>query len=349
MAEQTRIEWANATFNPWIGCSHVSPGCENCYAERFGKRRSVEWGPGKARARTSSRNWSQPRRWNARALAAGETTTVFCASLADYLDPEVPVEWLAELLGLISETPALRWLLLTKRPELWRGRMVAVASLAYREAKGGGPADVPAIRGLGAALALAWLRGDAPPNVRPGTTVEDQRRAGPRLAALLDIPTAHPRGRFLSLEPLLSAVDLVLAHPDQQHGARARLEGIGWLIVGGESGPGARPMHPDWARDLREQARVASLAPDARGLALDASPEVAFMFKQWGDWLPKLDRDRDDPDWRRLPVTLGPGERWLNLAGGHGFRGDRVHLMERVGKHAAGALLDGRRWLEVGQ
>src|SRR5574342_95328 len=126
MGETTEISWAHSTFNPWIGCTRVSPGCENCYAERYGARFGVEWGPGQTRRRTAPANWKHPLAWNraqAKARERWEQVTrlgatdqrprhrVFCASLADWLDPEVPAEWLADLLDLVARTTELDWML----------------------------------------------------------------------------------------------------------------------------------------------------------------------------------------------------------------------------------------------
>ncbi|MGL5736257.1 MAG: DUF5131 family protein, partial [Beijerinckiaceae bacterium] len=124
----------------------------------------------------------------------------------------------------------------------------------------------------------------------------------------------------LSMEPVLGQVIL---RPEW-------LAELNWAICGGESGPGARPMHPDWARSLRDQCQAAG---------------VPFFFKQHGNWVSTYDRDRDDPDWCKVPK---PGDwdrrRWLNLAGGQGFHGDKLNMMTNVGKARAGRLLDGREW-----
>ena len=117
MGDNTKIEWADKTFNPWIGCTKVSPACDNCYAEammghRYGR---VNWGPGEDRARTGNANWSQPRAWNRKAAATGARPFVFCASLADVFDNEVDEMWRYDLWRLIEATPNLVWLLLTKR------------------------------------------------------------------------------------------------------------------------------------------------------------------------------------------------------------------------------------------
>lgn len=196
MGETTAISWTNSTFNPWVGCTKVSPGCTNCYAEVLNRRFGKDvWGTGKPRQRTTPANWAKLLAWNKAAAASGKRHLVFCASMADWLDPEVPVEWLADLLALIAATPALTWQLLTKRPELWLERMEAVAVLQM---------TTDTLRSA-VTLASEWWEGNPPANVWIGTTVEDQRRADERIPALLSIPA---RVRFLSCEPLLEEVDL---------------------------------------------------------------------------------------------------------------------------------------------
>jgi len=117
MAATTKISWCDATFNPWVGCSRVSPGCQNCYAENLMDKRyhKVKWGPGQPRQLTKT--WKDPIKWNKQAEDEGVRKKVFCASLADWLDPEVPEHWLIDLMGLIQMCPHLDWLMLTKRPE----------------------------------------------------------------------------------------------------------------------------------------------------------------------------------------------------------------------------------------
>ncbi len=346
MAENTKIEWCDHTFNPWEGCQKVGPGCDHCYAEARDQRFTggQHWGPGAPRRRTSPAARLQPLRWNRAAEKAGRRARVFCASLADVFDNAVPTEWRDDLWALISATPHLDWLLLTKRP----GNIAAM---------------LPPSGGKG------WH------NVWLGCTVVNQAEADRDIPKLLAVPAAV---RFLSMEPLLGPVDLepwlpwpcggddlpdgrpfgcyeceigdcqncpkIRAHywceegPRGDDGCPAWIAHgrttLDWVIVGGESGPNARPMHPDWARSIRDQCQAA---------------EVPFLFKQWGEWETSLDRDRDDPDWRadysRNYVDRGKS-RWLNLAGGQGFHGDRFHVMRRVGKRAAGRLLDGREWTE---
>ena len=320
MAENSKIEWTHHTFNPWIGCQKVGPGCDHCYAEAWDARglqqRESRWGPHADRTRTSAGNWSKPRAWNKAAAGLAERPRVFCASLADVFDNHTSIlpEWRADLWALIRATPNLDWLLLTKRP----GNIAKM-------------------------LPPEW--GGGYPNVWLGCTVVNQDEADRDVPKLLAVPA---RVRFLSMEPLLGPVDLTeLKNPavtigehiysaldcdvdpedDEWHGAKIHL-----VIVGGESGPGARPMHPDWARSLRDQCQAAG---------------VAFFFKQWGEWESSLDRDRDDPDWRANYSTnyVDRGKsKWLNLAGGSGFHGERFHVMRKVGKARAGRLLDGRTW-----
>jgi protein gp37 len=153
-------------------------------------------------------------------------------------------------------------------------------------------------------------------NVWLGVSVEDQPRADERIA---DLFATDAVVRWLSCEPLLSDIQF----------DPCELISLDWIVAGGESGPGARPMHPDWARSIRDQCEAVG---------------VPFFFKQWGDWEVALDRERDDPDWRAdyTNVYVDRGKsKWLNLQGGCGFHGERFHVMRRVGKRAAGRLLDG--------
>jgi len=353
MAENTKIEWCDHTFNPWVGCTKVSSACDHCYAEAWAKRAGRDvWGAGKPRQRTTGANWHQPLRWNAEAERTGTRPRVFCASLADVFDNEVDPAWRADLFRLIAATPDLDWLLLTKRI----GNVMNMVN---------GVADMPRLGShAGHLMAHHWRNGTPPPNVWLGATVVNQAEADRDIPKLLATPAAK---RFLSIEPMLGPINLHLptrkwidstgaAHcdhccngdrcDDPTHYERGspryavhcphcrgtgRGKPIDWIIVGGESGPGARPMHPDWARSVRDQCQAAG---------------VPYLFKQWGDHDMSYDRDRDDPDCRRCDsVARAPG-RWINLAGGHGFNGERVHYAKRVGKKAAGRLLDGRAWDE---
>lgn len=346
MAANSKIEWCHHTFNPWIGCTKVSPGCANCYAEQSTPARVMRadghetWGKGATRSLTSEVNWKQPLKWNREAAAAWENweaavnaragdsgpmpqrPRVFCASLADWLDEEVPIEWLARLMELVMMTPHLDWLLLTKRPQNWETRITAALAEVER-IKGDWPDRDPETQ-TGTML-NDWLAGNPPANVWIGTTVEDQARADERIPLLLNIPA---RVRFLSCEPLLEKVDLHSPHiavetwrVGESFNGPPPLNGIHWVICGGESGPKARPMHPDWARSLRDQCAAAG---------------VPFFFKQWGEWVPGAIvhelPDHEPKEICRLTVDGARGNSSTQPTG---------QTMVRVVKKIAGRLLDG--------
>ena len=226
MGERTAIAWTDHTFNPWIGCQQVSPGCENCYAEAFATRRGlVAWGPGESRRRTAESNWKQPARWNRQAERDGRNHLVFCASLADVFDNEAPQGAREDLWELIRQTPRLTWQILTKRPQ-------NMEQMRPDDWKGGYP--------------NVWL----------GITAENQQEYDRRWPALTNIPVSV---RFISYEPALGALEIRECQgrtPD-------------WLIWGGESGPGARPMDPRWAAKITLQCLTAG---------------IAVFGKQWGSY-----------------------------------------------------------------
>ena len=225
MGSNTQISWCDHTWNPWVGCTKVSPACDGCYAENLMDRRMgrVEWGgPGKGagtRARTSPHTWNDPFRWQRKAEAAGTRPFVFCASLADIFDNQVPAEWRREAFDVMRRTPRLVYLLLTKRP----GNIVPMCDEA----------------------------GGLPPNAALGATCEDQPRADRNLVDLeMARVILRPLFTFGSFEPLLGPIDIdPIAVP-------------GWVITGGETDQGAhkaRPTHPDWFRSLRDQCAAAGV------------------------------------------------------------------------------------------
>jgi protein gp37 len=252
MAETT-IEWTATrgpdgtlqpgyTMNPWTGCLRVSPGCDHCYAATLSNRAPGtfgSWEPGAARKRTSEAYWKKPLSWNRKAEQLGVRLKVFCASMADVFDNQAPEDWRVELWRLIRETPHLDWLMLTKRPQNIRKML---------------PQEVDFGR-------AAWGRGGPWPNVWLGTTVENQEEADRRIPHLLAVPA---RVRFLSCEPLLERVVIREHWLVRHHPQSARVD---YVICGGESGAGARPMHLDWARSLRDQCAAAG---------------VPFFMKQMG-------------------------------------------------------------------
>lgn len=242
MSEATTIAWADSTFNPWVGCTKVGPGCDGCYAEALMDRRMgrVKWGAGQPRRRTSGSYWRQPLAWNRKAAESGKPWRVFCGSLCDVLDNEVPEDWSNDLWELILTTPHLTWMLLTKR-----------ISNARRMLPWADDAECP-----------------VPANVWLGATVVTQEEADRDIPKLLEVPAAV---RFLSIEPMLGPVSFRWAPwaGNYKPGWRERgevqdhldgLRKIDWLIVGGESNqPGhrARPFNIEWAREIVRQCKEA--------------------------------------------------------------------------------------------
>jgi protein gp37 len=219
--QDSKIEWTDHTFNPWMGCQKVSSGCDNCYAEammdqRYGK---VEWGPHGKRKRTSGDYWKAPLRWARAARDMDRRPRVFCASLADVWDNRVPQEWRRDLFGLIGATPELDWLLLTKRPQ-------NIFKMLAKATTGRPP--------------WPWH------NVWLGTTCENQQQFDLRWPILSSVPTTV---RFVSYEPALGALRI------GDHKALPE-----WIICGGESGANARFMKPRWARRLMAECEALDVA-----------------------------------------------------------------------------------------
>lgn len=214
MAENSKIEWTDHTFNAWIGCTKVGPPCDNCYAESMSNRYGwTTWGPHGERKRTSEANWKKPEQWARTARKAGKRQKVFSLSLGDWLDNQVPQQWRIDLADKIAATPELDWLLLTKRIQNY-------ARLA------------------------PWKV--APPNVWLGITCGDQAEYDRDWHKLREIDAVV---RFVSHEPSLGPLNPLRSTtlPD-------------WIICGGESGPGAREMDAQWARDLRDYCAMGGIA-----------------------------------------------------------------------------------------
>ena len=247
MGDNSKIEWTDHTFNPWVGCTKVSPGCDHCYAEGWSKRSGlVSWGPGQRR-RTSVSNWNKPLKWNAEAEKAGKRAKVFCASLADVFDNDrsITSSWHGDLWHLIDKTPNLDWLLLTKRPQNIKKML-------------------PETYG-----APAWDSGWK--NVWLGTTAENQEEADRRVPHLLQVPAVT---HFVSAEPLLDEITFIEYLHDSDCDVLNEKFGpqyqctceepheyrVNWIIAGGESGPGFRPMQIEWAESIRQQCEAAGTA-----------------------------------------------------------------------------------------
>jgi protein gp37 len=323
MGADSAISWTDHTFNPWWGCERVSPGCQHCYAETLAKRFGTEWGKTADRRFFGDKHWNEPVRWNKAAARDGVRRRVFCASMADvFEDRDELTPHRERLFPLIRDTPHLDWLLLTKRP-------LNVQRMVPGEWNHGWPANV-------------WL----------GFTAEDQARYDERSTALWSTLMRRPRVVFVSAEPLLGPITDLLSgglRPD-------------WVIVGGESGPGARPMHPAWARDVlglcKSVGEACTVCGGSRSVPVDGGGNacvhcwhsggptgvepIAFHFKQWGEFRPLPPRE------------MVGASHFVNLDGTHGTwslvgRDGKPGsvMLQKLGKHDAGRVLDGRTWDEL--
>jgi protein gp37 len=276
MGADSKIEWCDHTFNPWIGCTKVSPACDSCYAENWAKRfrtGTFTFGWNERRVRTSPKNWKLPLRWDRtteRQFSAWEkfkaTNTgltdeqmiaqgfikprrprVFCGSLCDVFDNAVPDVWRNDLFMLIRATPNLNWLLLTKRIGNARS-MLDEAARCLPDKVTLGWSNNPLKSG--ARLDNVWL----------GITACNQAEADRDIPKLLEIPATK---WFLSIEPMLGAIDSWKESTIDggEHGPQPGIPHIAvdWVIVGGETGAKARPMHPDWVRSIRDQCQAAGV------------------------------------------------------------------------------------------
>jgi protein gp37 len=287
----TKIEWTDESWNPIVGCSKPL-------------------------------HWKKPR-------------MIFVCSMGDLFHKSVPFEWIDRVMAIVALCPQHTFMFLTKRPERmaeyfntrtwndvltdlvtepWLNKLVCRFNLTEKWSCEGFESK------------LRFPKRWPLPNLWLGVTAENQEMADKRIPTLLQIPAAK---RFVSVEPMLGKINfknrlLPLVEGAEGEPAIVVERGLDWVICGGESGFGARPMHPDWVRYLKDQCKEAC---------------VPFFFKQWGEWLPYYDRDIDDPDWKNIPKESKQVCR-INLVGGQGFHGDRVVYFKRVGKKAAGRSLD---------
>lgn len=284
----TKIEWAEETWNPVTGCSPISEGCRNCYAERMSKRLAGRCGYPEDepfRVTLHSDRLDEPLKWK-------KPRKVFVCSMGDLFHEDVPHSAIQEVLYRVRMAKWHTFLILTKRPE----RMRAFFMQYY-------------VQGF---IPNLWL----------GVTAENQARFDERVDILKQIPAAV---HFVSIEPMLGPIVMRQKANDEREIIQATMmgvlddysrpvmHGIDWVICGGETGPGARPMHPDWARSLRDQCQAA---------------RTPFFFKSWGDWV--------------SPSQM-PGETYRRI---EDF-GDGIGITDnprKVGKKAAGRLLDGQEW-----
>ncbi|ADE12188.1 phage Gp37/Gp68 family protein [Sideroxydans lithotrophicus] len=312
------IVWCNETWNPLRGCSRVSEGCRNCYAESMAARFCGAGMPYEGTINPETKRWSgtiklvpehltDPLRWT-------RPRMIFVNSMSDLFHEDVPFQFIADVFAVMACTTRHTYQVLTKRP----ARMLEFFAWLNEELDGfGHPTRIDSLRVWPQWIPSKGNRGgydNCGPlwpleNVWLGVTVENQEAADERIPLLLQTPAAV---RWVSIEPLLEAVNIALwldqlpATVDQ----RPRLD---WCVVGGESGPNARPMHPDWARSLRDQCSAA---------------DVPFLFKQWGEWLPDWHGEYLEP----LIVTQDR-HHWDGLG--------KESYSFKVGKKRAGRMLDG--------
>lgn len=347
MGIKTGIEWTESTWNPIRGCSRVSEGCRNCYAETVANRFK---GPGEPYEGLIAKGgqWNgvvklvehkldEPCRWS-------KPRMIFVNSMSDLFHPAVPFETIAGIFGMMAAASWHTFQVLTKRPERaveffdWLEAHPDRSNFDTRRLQSTYPgaawqpfllaqAAVDLLPDQGAGLKVD-LKGQWPlPNLWLGVNVEDQATADERIPLLLDTPAAV---RWISAEPLLGPVALrpflqrgdhelremdpmaaaMLSQAEEKGSAWVR-PGIDWVVVGGESGPGARPMHPDWPRSIRDQCQA---------------DRVPFLFKQWGEWLPVLGQSEG------VPIR---GKK-------HSFEDGT--FVGWVGKKSSGRRLDGRTW-----
>lgn len=295
----TKIEWATDTWNPITGCTPISEGCQNCYAKRMSKRLAGRCGypeDDPFAVTLHPDKLGQPLRWK-------KPRRVFVCSMGDLFHPDVDFSSIRRIWATMTTYPRQHtYLILTKRPERMKQFFEWMEKQEFQ-------------------VETTWE------NIWLGVTAENQQRADERIPILLQIPAAK---RFVSIEPMLGPVDInrwtketctncggigrVPNHPHIPAHMCQRCKGTGkvsyprfdWVICGGETGPGARPMHPDWVRSLRDQCQAAG---------------VPFFFKSWGDWYPD-----------RKGLYHAPSAIF----------GDTV--VHKLGKKAAGRLLDGQEW-----
>lgn len=276
MSEKTGIEWTDHTFNIAWGCMKVSPGCQHCYADTLSKRYGHNvWGPAKTTGRRTfgAKHWADPLKWDAAAKRDGVRRRVFCCSMCDVFEEHPTIDAERERMWpLIRATPNLDWQILTKRPE----RIAA---------------NLPADWGEG--YANVWL----------GTSVESQEYADERIPQLLAVPAAV---RFLSCEPLLGPVTFRWAkwHPVRGSWHLDGIRGLHWIIVGGESGGGARPFDVEWAREIVKQCGEAGVACFVKQLgAFPVEMRTHFSNGFHGRVDLRL-ADRKGGDWTEWPDDL---------------------------------------------
>lgn len=333
MSDKTKIEWTDATWNPVRGCSRVSDGCRNCYAEGQAARiilmdrgRGIAEGGGSydgllakggqwnGKIRVVIDALEQPLRWK-------KPRFIFVTSMSDLFHESVPSGVIDRVFAIMALAPQHTFQILTKRPErmieYMKGLQTSADEWAPKTKYGVfTPANVLNFRYLHSKMGASGFPHAAwpLPNVWIGVSVENQETADERIPLLLKTPAAV---RWLSMEPLLGKVDLKGWLSD----------GIDWVVAGGESGPQARPMHPQWPRDIRDQCAAAN---------------VPFLMKQWGEWVTPEDAPAEGLIFNsatRQAIVAPDGAPRVVVQGDAPATGER--LMSRLGKRQTGRLIDG--------
>lgn len=360
MTGKTKIEWTDKSWNPVVGCSVVSPGCTNCYAMRFAGARLQHTPGGRHYVGLTRKSKAGPV-WTGKLALAPEKTLlaplrwkqpamIFVNSMGDLFHEDCPDEWIDRVFAVMALCPQHTFQVLTKRADRMRDyctdpeRMFNIAGHSQEW-----PAFQDAIQHI--PIFERTISGRCFPNVWLGVSAEDQARADERIPDLLQTPAAM---RFVSAEPLLGPINLQRislgsseatfhGHPEIKRAAffmdatrgvnKGAIPALDWIIVGGESGCDARPMHPDWARSIRDQCAAAS---------------VPFFFKQWGEWLPWepehgpcwIAQNGQSEDHHVLfPADLDSDPDWDDGLWAVNDGCDHF-AFQRVGKKAAGRLLD---------
>lgn len=333
MSDNTKIEWCDATWNPLYGCTRVSEGCRHCYAEGLAARfhKPGQWGEGLTRdgrwtgkVTLAEAKLTQPLRWR-------KPRRIFVNSLSDLFHPAVPDEWIDRVFAVMALCPQHTFIVLTKRPARMRDYFAA-----RREGDPWAEAadEIADLMGWESHAVVLEPRDIPLPNVHLGVSVENQQAADERIPDLLATPAAV---RIVSAEPLLGPVDLTYINPTDRYELDALIgfdadqgtacDSIDGVIVGGESGPHARPMHPDWARSLRDQCAAAG---------------VPFFFKQWGEWAPRAWKSDGATHAIRIDGHVHAFDHSPDSCERAPVATSGWHGLARAGKTAAGRLLDGR-------